>query len=317
MSTLDIYISWIKEKKLRITLNRAFFKVVAWTGLALMALGIAFSFYVSSGFMVPDWFVFSVWYLVMLLDAVGLVLILAGGLIAKPRRFWPVVIAIGVLHVVSFYPHVWTFIHNIMQNERIYESQKLFFLIALIPGLIAIAEGILLGLIGRRTQASVSGVSEGKEKRAGRYFLRTFFKIFAWTGLGIVALGVVLSFLVFLALTFPGPPSKYPTEGPEFAWMLIIPLDLLGLLLLLIGGLASRPKYLWLASIIIGCLHILVSVPPEWRYLRLYTQDKGISFALLNFFVLPGLIAITIGMLIKIIDTVVNRKRKIKEDSIP
>ena len=253
MSTLDIYISWIKEKKLRITLNRAFFKVVAWTGLALMALGIAFSFYVSSGFMVPDWFVFSVWYLVMLLDAVGLVLILAGGLIAKPRRFWPVVIAIGVLHVVSFYPHVWTFIHNIMQNERIYESQKLFFLIALIPGLIAIAEGILLGLIGRRTQASVSGVSEGKEKRAGRYFLRTFFKIFAWTGLGIVALGVVLSFLVFLALTFPGPPSKYPTEGPEFAWMLIIPLDLLGLLLLLIGGLASRPKYLWLASIIIGC----------------------------------------------------------------
>ncbi len=144
--------------------------------------------------------------------------------------------------------------------------------------------------------------------------MKTILKVIAWTGLGFMALGVAMSFYIWMALIFR-TPQKYPGMGPEFGWVIIIPIQYLGLLLMYIGGLITRPKRLWIASISIGVLHILVSVPPVWRFLVRRISEQGTNGLLRNInseFILPGLQAILLGILLLIIDKL-SKKRKQKE----
>jgi hypothetical protein len=143
--------------------------------------------------------------------------------------------------------------------------------------------------------------------------MKTFLKVIAWTGLGLFTIGVAISFYVWMALINYNPGPN-PTFGPEGWWLIIVPVDILGLLLMYIGGLIARPRYLWPASISVGLLHIVVSVPPEWSFLirSIHESREGLVFGLLSFFVLPGLAAILLGMLLLIIEKLL-KKRNQKE----
>ena len=74
-------------------------------------------------------------------------------------------------------------------------------------------------------------------------------KVVAWVGIGIMA---VTSAFAFFVCTAPLMVS----EG----WVLLVAFatlpGILGVLLVLIGGFVSKPRYLWIASIIIGALFV-------------------------------------------------------------
>ena len=74
-------------------------------------------------------------------------------------------------------------------------------------------------------------------------------KVVAWVGIGIMTSALAFAFYVCTA-----PPMV--SEG----WGLLLVFGtlpgILGTLLVLIGGFISKPRYLWLASIIVGVLFI-------------------------------------------------------------
>jgi len=74
-------------------------------------------------------------------------------------------------------------------------------------------------------------------------------KAVAWVGIGIMA---VTSIIAFVICTVPLMVS----EG----WVLLVVFatvpGILGVLLVFIGGFVSKPRYLWIASIIVGALFI-------------------------------------------------------------
>jgi hypothetical protein len=81
--------------------------------------------------------------------------------------------------------------------------------------------------------------------------MKTFLQIIAWIGAGLVALGTVV---VFLALIFG-------VGGVDFAHPIAIFLAIVGVPLMLIGGLIGRPKYFWLASIIVSASYFIAFSP--------------------------------------------------------
>ena len=136
-------------------------------------------------------------------------------------------------------------------------------------------------------------------------------KIIAWVGFGFFAAGIAISVMIWMSPIWytPGP---YPTFGPSALWFYIIPLDILGLLLMYIGGLITRPRRLWLASIFIWGLHIVVSVPQEWNFLIRRIHERGMDGLIADIssnFVSPGLAAILLGVLLLLVD-IFSRKRK-------
>ena len=74
-------------------------------------------------------------------------------------------------------------------------------------------------------------------------------KVVAWVGIGIMAVASAFAFFVCTA-----PP--FVSEG----WVLLVVFatlpGILGVLLVLIGGFVSKPRYLWIASIIVGALFV-------------------------------------------------------------
>jgi len=101
-------------------------------------------------------------------------------------------------------------------------------------------------------------------------------KVIAWVGVGFFSVGIALTIWIWMAPIWytPGP---YPTFGPDALWLYVIPLDILGLLFMYIGGLVTRPRHLWLASTLIGVLYIVVSVPPEWSFLVRRIHERGMD----------------------------------------
>jgi len=74
-------------------------------------------------------------------------------------------------------------------------------------------------------------------------------KVIAWVGIGVMVGALAFSFFVCIT-----PPMV--SEG----WGLLLVFGtlpgILGVLLVLIGGFVSKPRYLWLASIIVGVLFV-------------------------------------------------------------
>ncbi|MDD4858897.1 MAG: hypothetical protein PHR56_01630 [Dehalococcoidales bacterium] len=138
--------------------------------------------------------------------------------------------------------------------------------------------------------------------------MRTFLKVIAWIGLGFMAIGTIASFWIWMAL-ISHDPGPQPTFGPSALWIYILPIDILGLLFVFIGGFLARPRYLWLASISVGLLHILVSVPPEQHFIIEQMHLQGIYGLIANAFVLPGLLAILLGILLLILNMILSRRK--------
>jgi len=129
--------------------------------------------------------------------------------------------------------------------------------------------------------------------------MKTFPKIIAWIGVGIVALGAIISFSEswIIATTDPG------RIGVAFGYMFAVFCSVLGLVFMLIGGLISRPRYFWLASIIVGSFYIIsfFEVYLNWPG-RIQDNQIDSMFYELGFSVLPGLVAIIEGVWLKRIE---------------
>ncbi|MBI2830055.1 MAG: hypothetical protein HYX81_02740 [Chloroflexi bacterium] len=123
-------------------------------------------------------------------------------------------------------------------------------------------------------------------------------------GAGLVFLGVVLSFFISMKLVFPGLPKEHPTFGIEAVYVYVALLDIIGLPIMLSGGLVSKPRYFWQASIVIGLLHIA----SLWGFVlfesfgRLKEGRINLMINELGIAVLPGLIAIGEGIILKQIE---------------
>jgi uncharacterized membrane protein len=91
------------------------------------------------------------------LDIIALTLMLIGGLIGRPKYFWPVSIVLGFAYLGTFSPSVQETISRIQHTKPvdidIFDIQMIVFCI--LPGLMAIVEGVLLRTMGRKTQRRI------------------------------------------------------------------------------------------------------------------------------------------------------------------
>jgi len=97
----------------------------------------------------------------LVLAAIGTPLMLAGGIVGKPKHFWLFCLIIGLLYIVIWTPvtilslihHIqWTQWDYLMQNGRLFEKiwNDLF---PLIPGIVIVVEGIWIRRLDRRSTA--------------------------------------------------------------------------------------------------------------------------------------------------------------------
>ena len=113
----------------------------------------------------------------------------------------------------------------------------------------------------------------------------------AWLGVGMVVLGLPLSFYSSVLLTNEELGS---TNGYWIAYILAI----FGVVLLVVGGIITRPRFLWIAAIIAGIAYIAS------LYGWLGNNDAGFMGVVMV--TLPGLAYIILGLLIRRF----SRKRK-------
>jgi hypothetical protein len=131
---------------------KAFFKIIAWLGLAVFALAITLSFSESFKFTFAEpgrYGVLMGSYFALIIGLAGLVLMLIGGLVARPGYFWLGCVIMGVLYSTSF------FVIYLDWPERIHDNQFGVFVmelaIVILPGLAAVIEGIGLKVIRGKT----------------------------------------------------------------------------------------------------------------------------------------------------------------------
>jgi hypothetical protein len=78
-------------------------------------------------------------------------------------------------------------------------------------------------------------------------------KYVAWMGIVLIVLGAFSWLLFYLLVPKPLMSGGYPVMNLSF---LFTPLfDVLGLILIFVGGFISNPKYFWLACIVTSILH--------------------------------------------------------------
>ena len=81
--------------------------------------------------------------------------------------------------------------------------------------------------------------------------MKTFLKVIAWIGAGLVALGMVVAFLALI----------FGVGGVDFAHPIAIILAIVGMPMMLVGGLITRPGNFWLVSIIVSALYVIAFSP--------------------------------------------------------
>ncbi|MDD3994438.1 MAG: hypothetical protein WCX07_04430 [Dehalococcoidales bacterium] len=122
--------------------------------------------------------------------------------------------------------------------------------------------------------------------------MKIFLKILAWSGIVLLTVGAIIAFSESWTITFTSLQI-----GVLFGYWVAFLLGIAGLVLMLIGGLISKPEYFWLASIIAGSLYIISFFSfyiefPNYSRIKFLLQDLAIS-------VLPGLIVIIEGIWLK------------------
>ena len=122
-----------------------FFKVIAWIGAALLTLGAIISFWTSWAFFLAEPGEMGVdfgHHYAILLSIPGIVFMIIGGLISKPRKFWLVCIVAGLFYIVSFFEIYLGFPGRIHSGQTGFMLKEISF--SILPGLVAILEGIWL-----------------------------------------------------------------------------------------------------------------------------------------------------------------------------
>jgi hypothetical protein len=134
--------------------------------------------------------------------------------------------------------------------------------------------------------------------------MKTFLKILAWFGLGLMLISTVLQFAWSWDMAFPNHDSR--GNGIDLSPFYFF-IAAFAFILMLLGGLVARPRYFWLASIVIGFLSF-ISPWGQWSEIDRFLypwKDYGGFFLVLSF-ILPGLLAIGEGILIRILE---NKRR--------
>jgi len=88
--------------------------------------------------------------LILPLDVIGLVLMLVGGIIAKPKYFWPVSIVLGFLFLLSNYAFAIGFVSFVTHLNKIDDPAMVFWGGVTLPGVILIIEGLILMILKHR-----------------------------------------------------------------------------------------------------------------------------------------------------------------------
>ncbi|MFC1865371.1 hypothetical protein ACFLYB_01490 [Chloroflexota bacterium] len=122
--------------------------------------------------------------------------------------------------------------------------------------------------------------------------MKTLFMIIAWIGIGIVTFGAMISFWTSWVMVM----DSYRI-GVDWGHTFGLLFGVLGLVFMLIGGLISKPRYFWLASIIVGSFYI-ISFFDIYQGLSSRLHDNQIDLLLIELAisVLPGLVAILEGI---------------------
>jgi hypothetical protein len=117
---------------------------------------------------------------------------------------------------------------------------------------------------------------------------KTFFKTVAWLGVLFLFIGAIISFYSSWEIMTAEPGEIGVDFGHWFAIIFGIP----GIVLMIIGGIISKPKNFWLASITAGLFYII-------SFFSMYSQfpESRIEYILqtLSFSFLPGLIPVFMG----------------------
>jgi len=137
-------------------------KVIAWVGFAVFSLATVIALIADIGIMLtPERYgVDFVHLYALVLAVIGAPLMLAGGIITKPRHFWLLSLIVGLLYIIGWVSSIQNLVSSIQHTEWDYLMQKgrLFSkiwdnLFVLIPGIIIIAEGILIRRIKSKSIA--------------------------------------------------------------------------------------------------------------------------------------------------------------------
>ena len=117
-------------------------------------------------------------------------------------------------------------------------------------------------------------------------------KVTAWIGVGFM----LVSLFFYCSVKFSIDHTLDPrTPTMDFSFLIPMPFALIALLLMLIGGLAGRPKYFWIVSLLSGVYYIYLFSPfiraavvdfqhtePAYRELSRYTTDIFIWFCVMG-----------------------------------
>jgi predicted MFS family arabinose efflux permease len=115
-------------------MKKSIFKTIAWIGAILLVIGAVISFYSSWALMTAEpgeiGVDFGHW-LAIIFGIPGIVLMIIGGLIAKPKYFWFVSITAGLFYILSFFSMYSQFPDS--QIKYILQTLSFSFLPGLIP----------------------------------------------------------------------------------------------------------------------------------------------------------------------------------------
>jgi hypothetical protein len=124
----------------------SFLKRLAWTGMAIFLFGAVLSFLESCALTAQGHFGYAVGHQnAFFMGLLGLIFMLIGGLTKNPRNFWLICIIAGLFHIASFF-EIYIYIALEQGFEHVPSS---LLAIALIPGGIAIVEGIWLKIFDK------------------------------------------------------------------------------------------------------------------------------------------------------------------------
>jgi predicted MFS family arabinose efflux permease len=122
-------------------MKKTFFKTIAWVGAALLTLAAIISFYSSWQLLAAEpgeiGVDFRHW-IAIILGIPGIVMMIIGGLIARPANFWVISIAAGLFYILSFFYMYSQF----TESGMAYILQTLSF--SFLPGLIPVVMGLQL-----------------------------------------------------------------------------------------------------------------------------------------------------------------------------
>jgi hypothetical protein len=123
--------------------------------------------------------------------------------------------------------------------------------------------------------------------------MNTFFKFIAWLGIILLVIGAIISFYSSWQIMTAEPGEIGVDFGHWFAILFGIP----GIVMMIIGGIISKPKNFWLVSIVSGLFYIIsfFQIYVGFPY-RMRAGQIGFMLVEISFSILPGLIPVIMGI---------------------